>query len=492
MVLARATRAIGAIVLMVILLVPLGAPSYALGTGSTRTPIKHLINIYFENHTFDNYFGTYPHDPSSPNQSLVASLSVPVNLLSNTTLMNELQPVAPGAFSTADPIEGNTAYHVEWNNGLMNHFVQGGGSTSMTYFTASQLGPIWDLAEEYSLGDMYFSPVLSESAPNTMYYLAGYTPVINDYGPPPSIPFSQSIFGELESYNVSWGAFIPYQNESSSYSEYSLIEGMNSHLGNVHSWSSFVSDLGSGNLPAVSWLFSQDDNGTDQGPPSNILGGEMWLMYMIDQIEASPVWNSTAVTITWDDPGGYYDQVAPPTIDGVQLGFRLPIIVISPFAKEDYVSNTVLTHASILAFVDYNWGLPALNGYVSQVNVPLDFFDFSTPYPGNVIPRQSITFSFGSDFPIPQQPYFNLPQNFQNLNIAGTFPMKPQYGLSTLPYASQGETSYTLSSVGAGLFVTENTVLMPFYASTYFIALVVIADVVLLLWATRTRRKREG
>jgi phospholipase C len=490
--LARATKAIGAIVLLVILLVPLGTPSYALSTNSTKTPIRHLINVFFENHTFDNYFGTYPVDPSSPRQSIIASLSTPVNLLSNSSLMDELHAIPAGTFSTVDPIEGNTAYHIEWNRGKMNGFVQGGGPASMTYFTASQLGPIWDLAEEYSLGDMYFAPALSESDPNTMYYLAGYTPVINDYGPPPSIPYSQSIFGELDAYGVSYGLFIPYQNESTSYSEWSLIDGMNSHLSNIFSWSTFVSDLQSGNVPSVSWLFSQDDNGTDQGPPVNILGGEMWLMYMINEIEASPIWNSTAVTITWDDPGGYFDHVAPPTVDGAQLGFRLPLIIVSPFAKEDYISSTVLTHSSILAFIDYNWELPALNGYVSQVNVPLDFFDFGTPYVGGTIPRESITFSFGNNFPIPQQPYINLPKDFRKLNISDTFPMEPQYGLSTLPYASHGAISFTLFSTSSQLFVTENTVTMPFYASSYFVALVIIADIALLLWGTRIGRKREG
>lgn len=332
-------------------MVSTGAPAYA-STSPTETPITHLINIYFENHTFDNYFGVYPLDPSSANQSDIAGLSSPINLLQNGSLMSELKQVAPGTFSTPDPIEGYTAYHIDWNGGLMNRFVEGSGPYSMTYYTAAQLGPMWDLAEEYSLGDMYFAPVLSESAPNTMYHLAGYTPVIDDYGPPPSIPFSQTILGELESHGVSWGFFIPYQNQSATYSEWSQISGMNNHLADVFSWSSFVSDLASGSLPAVSWVFSQGANGTDQGAPSNILKGEMWLLYMIDEIEQSPIWNSTAITITWDDPGGYYDQVPPPLVDGVQSGFRLPLIIVSPFAKEDYISNTVLTHSSILAFID--------------------------------------------------------------------------------------------------------------------------------------------
>jgi phospholipase C len=457
---------------------------------NTKTPIKHLINIYLENHTFDNFFGTYPIDPSSPRQNVIANLSTPVNLLQNSSLMNELSPVASDAFSTPNPIEGNTAYHIDWNRGRMNNFIEGSGAYSMTYYTAAQLGPIWDLAEEYSLGDMYFSPVLSESFPNTMYYLAGYTPVMNNYGPP-FIPFSQTIFGELESYNISWGLSIPYQNQSATYSEWSSISGMNDYASHVLSWSTFVSDLGSGNIPAVSWVFSQKANGTDQGAPSNVLKGEAWLMYMINKIEESPIWNSTAVTITWDDPGGYYDQIAPPVLDGVQLGFRLPLIIVSPFAKENYVSNTVLTHSSILAFIDYNWELPALNQYVSSVNIPLDFFDFNMPYVGSVISRASLVFGFGASFPLPQQPHFNLPGNLQKLNISDTFPTLPQYNLATLPYPEYGATNLTLSSVSSEIFVKENTVIIPLYASPYFLTLLVAANVALLIWGIRIRKRRR-
>ena len=480
-----------AIVMLIVLLLSAGAPAYA-SPGQTRTPIKHLINIYLENHTFDNFFGAYPLDPSSPNQSLIAALSRPTNLLDNASQMRELSPMAPGTFSTPDPIEGNTAYHIEWDGGRMDGWVRGSGPNSMTYYTAAQLGPIWDLAEEYSLADMYFSPLLSESAPNTMYYLAGFSPVWNDYGPPPSIPFSQTIMGELENYGVSWGMFIPYQNQSATYSELNHISGMNDHLGDVSPWSTFVSDLASGDLPSVSWVFSQDANGTDQAAPSNVLKGEMWLLYLVNEIEQSPLWSSTAVTITWDDPCGYYDQVPPPVIDGVQSGFRLPLIVISPFAKEDYVSDTVMTHSSILALVDYNWELPALNRYVSSVNIPLDVFDFNAPYGGNGVQRGSLGFGFGSNFPLPRQPYFDMPGGLQALNISSTFPLQPQYSLSSLPYSRTGSADVTLASMDSGTFVAENSVLVPFYASTYFLALLVAVNVVLLAWGGWVRKGRRG
>ncbi|EQD79985.1 Phosphoesterase domain protein, partial [mine drainage metagenome] len=104
------------------------------------------------------------------------------------------------------------------------------------------------------------------------------------------------------------------------------------------------------------------------GPPNSVLKGEMWLLYMIDAIMQSPIWNSTAIFLTFDEGGGFYDQMAPPSVGGHMLGQRVPFILISPFSKENYVSSTVLNQASILAFIDYNWKLPALNRFVSLSN----------------------------------------------------------------------------------------------------------------------------
>lgn len=477
------------ILVVLILLFPIGASSIA--QQGTKTPIKHVINIYLENHTFDNYFGTYPESPGSPMQSVINELPVPLNLLNNKSLSNKLTAIPPGTFNTPDPIEGYTAYHLDWNHGLMNNFVNGSGPYSMTYYTSSQLGPIWDLAEEYSIADMYFSPLLTESAPNTMYYLSGYSPVFNDYGPPPSVPFSQTIFGELSSYNISWGIYIPTMKQEYSYSEWIQIAGMNAHIGNVSSWNNFVSQLHAGSIPSVSYVFSQEAQGTDQAAPSNILKGEMWLFYLINQIEESPVWNSTAIFITWDDPGGYYDQVSPPIVDGQQLGFRLPLIVVSPYAKEAYVSNTILTHSSILAFIDYNWRLPALNRFVSNVNIPTDLFNFNNSYSNGNIVREPIVFSFGHSFIIPSEPIFNLTGNFSNLNLSDVFPQSPQLNLSSLPYSNEGSTYLTLSSLNSPVFVSNNFEIMPFYASPYFLLGLIILDVILFSIGFRGKKVKK-
>lgn len=447
---------------------------------TTRTPIKHVINILFENHTFDNFFGIYPENPLSNNSSLISNMSVPLNLLSNLSLLSKLNQIPPGTFSTVDPIEGYLPYHEDWNYGHMNDFAAGSGKQSMTYFTAAQVSPLWDLAEQYSIADNYFAPQLSESAPNTLYYLAGFSPVFNDYGPPPSIPINETIFGEMNDYHVSWGVYVNGTSKSFDMSQY--ISGMNEFSNNINSWEDFVQELSNGTIPSVSYIFSEDSNGYDMGAPSNILKGELWLLKLINSIEESPLWNSTAVFITWDDPGGYYDQVPPPVFHGVQLGMRLPLIVVSTYAKEDYVSNTLMTHSSILSFIDYNWNMPALNQFVSFLPLPLDIFDFNVPYSNGLVAREPIQFN---NFPLPGSLEFNLNSTQFQFNYSHQFPITPQIGFNDLPYERNGSYNVSLSDLKAGIYVRSDYSITPFIFSPYAVLLFLLLDALLLLFLVR-------
>ena len=466
------------IALLISIVILLPAVSGSISQPGERTPIKHVINIYFENHTFDNFFGTYPRNPSSSGQSIIANISKPLNLLNNSSLLNSLTPVSAGTFSTPNPVEGYTAYHLDWNHGAMNGFTTGSGPYSMTYYTSAQLGPIWDLTEEYGMGDRYFASTISESAPNTLYYLAGFSPLINDYGPPPSIPINETIFGELNQYNIPWGVYVSGNYKSFDMS--SMIQGIGSYSSDINSWSTFLQQLGNGTLPSVSYVFSQGGNGYDTGAPGSLLKGELWLIALINAIEASPIWDNTVVFITWDDPGGYYDQLSPPVVARQQLGMRLPFIVVSPFAKENYISNTVLTHSSILAFIDYNWGIPALNGFVSSVNIPLDFFDFN-------VSRPAMTFNFGNTISVPTNLDFNLTSSDSSSNLSAAFPLSPQMPFSSLHYAEHGEINYTLSSIGAGILVKNDVTVSPFYASPYLLLILILACVAVVEYLPRRK-----
>lgn len=429
------------------------APSVAVASdagtiNATKTPIKHLITIMMENHSFDNIFGKYPYSSNISSKTL--NLSVPNDLLGLHSLPSGLSPVASGSFATPDPNEGYGPYHTDWNGGLMNNFVNGSGQQSMSYFTASQMGPEWDIAQQFAIGDYYFSSELSETLPNRLYSLAGFTPVKEDSGPPPYVPVDQTIFSELSAYNVSWAYYFLHPSVSS----YPLnsIYGMSKYSANIQSWKNFTSQVQSGTLPSVSWLsdLGGGASGFSQHPSDNVLNGEIWLISVINTIMRSPIWSSSAIFITYDEGGGYYDHVPPPLVDGHQLGFRVPFIVVSPFAKEDYVSGTLLNHASMLAFIDYNWNMPALNRFVLSSNIPLDFFYFSQIRPPD-------PFSFENNLVIPPFATMSSSSADGHSNVSSLYPVLPQINYSSLPYERFGNSSFNMSDINASVFVKSNS-----------------------------------
>ena len=155
-------------------------------------------------------------------------------------------------------------------------------------------------------------------------------------------------------------------------------------------------------------------------------------------------------------------------VDGVQLGFRIPLFVISPYAKENYVSNTVMDHSSTLSFIDYNWQLPALNPYVAESGLPLDMFDFNQTYSGGALARQPVVLGNSSQYPT-------------NLQIP----------LNGLPYQRTGSTDATLASLGAKLYVVTNSSMTPFFQSLPFTVVVAVVLVALLILAARFARSRR-
>lgn len=461
--------------LIFITLIPTESNASPSGSQSTLTPIKHVVEIVMENHAFDNLFGVYPFINGFQGGNPY-NLTVPVNLLSlkNSTILNELKQIPNGTYTSQNPVEGYVAYHGDWNNGLMNGFVNYSGPQSMNYYTSAQVSPLWDLAEQYALADNFFASSLTETTPNRLYNLAGYSPVINDYGPPPYIAFKSTIFGELNGYNIPWG-YYDY-NSSLGSSTMNFVSGISGHSNNIHSWSSFYSNLSSNSIPAVSYLMpvGGGQSGYSMKSPDNILKGEMWLLYTLNAIMKSPSWNSTAVFITFDEGGGFYDQVAPPVVDGHQLGQRIPMILVSPYAKENYISNTVMSHDSILAFIDYNWDLPALNQFVSHMNLPLDMFNFNVKYGNGLVPREPVNLSVGNGFPTPGSAYFNFTPISSSLS--SLFPMVPQIPLNKLNYSRTGSSNLNLSGTVSGVWGASDITQLPFFATFPAIMALAVVD----------------
>lgn len=444
-----------------------GVQATSTSSGTAQTPVKHVIMIMLENHSFDNVFGLYPTMNRTNPGPLLSSLQAPDDVLGvPPSTARTLSQVPNGTYWTVNPNEG--VYAADWANGKMDGFSSNSGTQAMSYFSSAQFAVEWDWAVEYATADRYFASCLCMTNPNRLYSLAGYgAGLTGDSGPPPYVPVNQSIFAELNHYGVSWGYYI--RGSSSDNFPLNYFDGMGAYSSQIQPWTSFYGALQQGTLPAVSWVMPVGGGSTtgefDQHPEGNVTTGEGWLLGVVDRVMLSPYWNSTAIFIAYDEGGGYYDHVPPPMVGGVQLGFRVPLLVISPYTKENYVSHTVMNHASQLAFIDYNWGLPALNGFVSDSGIPLDMFNF-----GAAAARSPVILANSSRFPV-----------------------SPQVPFGQLPYQRTGSYNMTLSSLGVQDYVASNNSVTPFYQSTPFAVAVGASLIVLLILASRlARRKRKS
>jgi acid phosphatase len=144
-------------------------------------------------------------------------------------------------------------------------------------------------------------------------------------------------------------------------------------------------DLKNGNFPQVSWVMPSFP--ISEHPPANITSGMNWVKHVINAIMNSPYWNSTAIILTWDDYGGFYDHVAPPQIDKYGLGFRMPTIIISPYSKPGYIDHTQYQFESMLKFIEWRFNLQPLTGRDLHANNLLNAFDFNQkPNLAHIVP----------------------------------------------------------------------------------------------------------
>jgi phospholipase C len=431
----------------------------------TLTPIEHVIVIMQENHSFDNYFGTYP----TANGTLVNDITSQiqkVNGLPNSVCLPYgngcLSPYPANADSTQNPIEGRIMYERDYNNGSMDGFPTYSGPQSMAYFDYRQIPAYWDYTEEYGLADNYFASALTTTTPNRLLLLSGDTSVSSNYPPPPYMPFNRTILGQLSSRNITWGYFDYLKSYGSASKVYPIIhlsDLTQDSLSRIKDISAFLDELSHGSdLPSVNFVNSIGAYTLDEHPPSNVTAGELWTVSMVNAVMCSPYWNSSLILITYDEGGGYYDHVPPPQVLTIDHGFdrplrgygqRVPLLVISPYAKENYVSKTLLNHMSLLRFIDYNWNLAPLNENVAKSNNILDFFNFGG------IPRTPII--LGSEdpysaslFPVPFQTTNSQPINQRTCSARNSETIAPSWTYLLVM-------SFAIAAVVAATFMKRRT-----------------------------------
>jgi phospholipase C len=417
--------ALGSAIFICILLAGCGGSNSSNSGASSGTPsgnpppgptpesakIQHVVIILQENRTVDNLFNGFPGaDTVTSGMSNGQSVA--------------LQPVT---LEQGDGLDNShTGWVKDWDNGAMDGFAHPAPgypdpSLAYSYVPQSETIPYWTLAKAYTFGDRMFQPNSGPSFPSHQYLVAGQSadadenPVGTPWGcdapqtvtvsllgpngsdlPGPYPCFTyRTIADNLDAQHISWRYYQPAEDPSSPYNgfDFAAFEA-NKQIREGPDWSTDVispdsqilTDIKNGFLAQVTWAvpdFSYADHpgtgATNEGPD--------WVADIVNAIGASPFWNSTAIFITWDDYGGWYDHVVPPQVDAMGLGFRVPLIVVSPYAKKGYVSTTTHDFGSLLRYIEDVFNLPGLGTRDSTTDDFSDCFDYTqTPQPYTQIP----------------------------------------------------------------------------------------------------------
>ena len=182
----------------------------------------------------------------------------------------------------------------------------------------------------------------------------------------------------LTSAGVTWKYYAPNQGEPgyvwSAYDAINHIRNSSTWSSNVVSVDQFIIDAQNGNLPAVSWVIPR--SAQSEHPSNSTCAGENWTVQQINAVMQGPQWNSTAIFLTWDDFGGFFDHIAPPVTGQYGLGPRVPLLIISPYAKAGNISHTQYEFSSILKFIEEDFGLAPLTQRDANANDTSDSFNF--------------------------------------------------------------------------------------------------------------------
>lgn len=354
-------------------------PSPSVPSPTTATPIKHVVIIMEENHTFDNYFGDFP---------------------------------GVGSYGITEPPASNPAPHDLDHSGPRAAFAIDGGAMDgfdplgMVQYQPSDIPTYWAYAKHFGLGDNFFTSAASSSTPNHIAMIASQTggedqttqniagchsplnDVVLDRSPTGHETFGRpcyninSIPAELTGAGIGW----KYYGAAPAWDAPIWVRSLKGRK--PLPTDQIITDVQDKKLPAVSFVTPNSDQYSDHAPEPT-QPAQNFVASIINAIMESRYWSSTAIFLTWDDFGGYYDHVPPPKLDGVGLGPRVPLIVISPYAKPGYIGSDLGEFASFDKFIEEDFGLPSLGQRDSLASVSdlMDFFNFSqSPNPKLIEP----------------------------------------------------------------------------------------------------------
>jgi phospholipase C len=350
------------------------AAARAARVGRVETPIEHLVIACQENRSFDHYYGYAP-------QVQAAGFGPPAGYSQPDGQGGSVAPFEFTALSTPDIGHSWNAVHGEWNSGAMDGFYTTDGINCMGYYTASELPFYYSLFDNSALCANYHCSLLGPTWPNRFYFAAGTSGGITTNGIWGYGVFDYPIILDLldaagvswRIYNMNWDS-VPFGNTDNVFVFWQNFAHDQRTLG---SKGSFLNDARLGRLPQVSWLVSSFAHHKDEHPPADVSVGMGLQEELITGLRESPLWQSSAYLLTYDEHGGYFEHVPPPQLDAYGLSIRVPLWVISPFAKTGPVQSALpAEHSSTLKLIEALHGLPTL---ASQNHL----FDSATPTGSN-------------------------------------------------------------------------------------------------------------
>jgi phospholipase C len=367
-------------------------PHLPAGT-TTMKEIEHIVVLIMENHSFDNLLGMVPFQV--PGRETVDGLTRRGSKVSNFNFDGHGKLVYAQAAGSpcqldGEPTQSWNASHESFADGRNGGFVRASGPIAMRFWDRTDLPFTYSLAEHFPLGERFFCSVLAQTFPNRRFFFCGTASGTTANNNTLSVPAANgTIFDRLDQHEIDYGVY--YQNVAS----WLIVPDVQAAPGRparMKRMDAFYRDVAAGRLPKFTFL-DPNYTTTSQEDPQDIQLGERFMSKVVHALMEAPTWKHTALFITYDEHGGYYDHVPPPrairpdSIDPIPVpgnvrgtydryGFRVPLIVVSPWARKDYVSHVVQDLTSLTAFVEHKWNLPAMTFRDANAHPMTDYFKF--------------------------------------------------------------------------------------------------------------------
>lgn len=309
---------------------------------SIAPPIEHVVILVRENHSYDNYFGTFPGGDGKTAGSRC----------------EDERPDPPHLRDAA--VRGVTV-----------------GVNGDCHYLEEDIPNYFAYAREFVLCDRYYADVLASSYPNYFLMMAAETPTLQHIpGDTRGRYELPTIMDRLSDGGVSW------RNYNGGLPVVSMFKRALAS-GNVVPLSSFAEDAATGSLPAVSWL--TPSLADSEHPPYSVRRGENWTVRHVNALMNGPRWPKTAILVVWDEWGGFWDHVKPPVVEkekglfapAIRYGYRVPCLVLGAYARRGHVSHTLYSHVSVLRTIERIFDVAPLNERDAGANDLLDCFDFA-------------------------------------------------------------------------------------------------------------------